>query len=118
MIDGAPVPMYATTKYTGGGYGGAQQVQPQRGRTSPRTAGIADPETTTPARQGRRHNGGVDCIAQSSAGRGTAVTTIARNMSELGFAPVIAVLARGGDDVATVGKHFRPNATHSSAAPR
>lgn len=34
------------------------------------------------------------------------MTTIARNMSELGFAPVIAVLARGGDDVATVGKHF------------
>ncbi|KAA0096008.1 serine protease [Mycolicibacterium sp. P1-18] len=34
------------------------------------------------------------------------MTTIARNMSELGFAPVIAVLARGADDVAAVGKHF------------
>jgi subtilisin len=34
------------------------------------------------------------------------VTTIARNMSELGFAPVIAVLARGNDEVTAVGKHF------------
>ncbi|KQY09235.1 hypothetical protein ASD37_01855 [Mycobacterium sp. Root135] len=34
------------------------------------------------------------------------MTTIARNMSELGFAPVIAVLARGGDDLTAVSKHF------------